>query len=46
MPSEFLDFLATSEGVALAMAFARIPNSKIRRAIVALIEEIVSGRGS
>jgi transcriptional regulator with XRE-family HTH domain len=35
------DFLATRDGVELVMAFSRIKNRKVRRAIVELIEQIV-----
>jgi transcriptional regulator with XRE-family HTH domain len=34
------DFLATSDGLALAKAFMRIKESKLRRCIVDLVEEI------
>jgi transcriptional regulator with XRE-family HTH domain len=40
-PSYANDFLATSDGVALALAFRRMPDPKVRRAIVALVEQIV-----
>ena len=40
-PSYVNDFLATSDGVALALAFGRIRDAKVRRAIVALVEQIV-----
>jgi transcriptional regulator with XRE-family HTH domain len=40
-PSYVDDFLATSDGVALALAFGRIRDPKVRRAIVALVEQIV-----
>jgi transcriptional regulator with XRE-family HTH domain len=40
-PSYVNDFLATSNGVALALAFGRIRDAKVRRAIVALVEQIV-----
>jgi transcriptional regulator with XRE-family HTH domain len=43
MPSDVVDCLATPDGIALAKAFARIPDRKIRHAIVALVEEIASG---
>jgi hypothetical protein len=33
-------FLATSDGLALATAYSRIRDTKVRRAIVALVEEI------
>ena len=35
-------FLATSDGVALVKAFPRIRDAKVRRAIVALVEQINS----
>jgi transcriptional regulator with XRE-family HTH domain len=34
------DFLATSDGLALAKAFMRISDSKLRRAIVGLVQQI------
>jgi hypothetical protein len=34
-------FLSTSDGVALIRAYTRIEHPKIRRAIVALVEQIV-----
>jgi hypothetical protein len=41
-PSSYVaDFLATSEGLALAKAFVCIEDAKLRRAIVRLVEEIV-----
>jgi transcriptional regulator with XRE-family HTH domain len=39
---DIVDFLATSDGVALAKAFGRIRDPRLRHAIVALAEEIVS----
>ena len=36
------DFLATADGVALLKAFTRIHDKKVRRAIVALLEQVVS----
>ena len=36
--------LSTSDGLALARAFMRIENSRIRRRIVDLVEEIADGR--
>ena len=41
-PSYVNEFLATSDGVALALAFGRIRDAKVRRAIVALVEQIVA----
>jgi hypothetical protein len=35
-------FLATSDGVALVKAYTRIEDPKVRRAIVALVEQIVA----
>jgi transcriptional regulator with XRE-family HTH domain len=35
-------FLATSDGVALIKAYTRIEHPKVRRAIVALVEQIVA----
>jgi transcriptional regulator with XRE-family HTH domain len=39
-----MDFMATSEGLALARAFMRITNKQARRRIVDLVEEIVGIR--
>jgi hypothetical protein len=39
-PAYVADFLATSEGLALIRAFTRIPDIKLRRAIVDLVEQI------
>jgi transcriptional regulator with XRE-family HTH domain len=39
-PGYIADFLATSEGLALTRAFTRIPDSKLRRSIVDLVEQI------
>ena len=39
-PAYVLDFLATSEGLALTKAFTRIKGPKLRRRIVDLVEEI------
>jgi len=36
------DFLATSDGLALTKAFTRIKESKLRRRIVDLVEEIAA----
>jgi hypothetical protein len=41
-PSYVNDFVATSDGLALALAFHRIRDAKVRRAIVALVEQIVA----
>jgi transcriptional regulator with XRE-family HTH domain len=42
-PAYVSDFLATSDGLALTKAFMRIDDSKLRRRIVDLVEQI-SGR--
>ena len=39
-PSYISDFLATSEGLALTRAFTGIADSKLRRSIVDLVEQI------
>jgi transcriptional regulator with XRE-family HTH domain len=39
-PSYVNDFLATSDGLALIAAYTRISDPKLRRAIVALVEQI------
>ncbi len=39
-PTFVFEFLATSDGFALTRAFTRLPNSKLRRSIVALVKEI------
>ena len=39
-PAYIADFLATSEGLALTRAFTRISDSKLRRSIVDLVEQI------
>jgi len=41
-PTYVSDFLATSEGLALTRAFTRISDSKLRRAIVDLVEQIAA----
>ncbi len=41
-PAYIADFLATSEGLALTRAFTRITDSKLRRSIVDLVEQIAS----
>jgi transcriptional regulator with XRE-family HTH domain len=43
-PTYVADFLATSEGLALIRAFTRIPDIKLRRAIVDMVELIGDGR--
>jgi transcriptional regulator with XRE-family HTH domain len=39
---EGLDFLATSEGLALTRAFTRIADARLRRSIVDLVEQIAA----
>ena len=41
-PSYVNDFLATSDGLALVTAYTRIRDLKVRRAIVALVEQITA----
>ena len=41
-PAYVSDFLATSEGLALTRAFTRITESKLRRSIVDLVEQIAA----
>jgi transcriptional regulator with XRE-family HTH domain len=42
-PAYVSDFLATSDGLALTKAFMRIADSKLRRRIVELVEQIAFG---
>jgi transcriptional regulator with XRE-family HTH domain len=42
-PAYVADFLATSDGLALIRAFTRVPDIKLRRAIVEMVELIASG---
>jgi transcriptional regulator with XRE-family HTH domain len=42
-PAYIADFLATAEGLALVRAFTRIPDIKLRRAIVDMVE-LIGGR--
>src|SRR6476646_4687817 len=44
-PAYVSDFLATSEGLALTRAFTRITDSKLRRSIVELVEQITAQDG-
>jgi transcriptional regulator with XRE-family HTH domain len=44
-PAYVADFLATAEGLALIRAFTRIPEIKLRRAIVDLVEQIAAREG-
>jgi transcriptional regulator with XRE-family HTH domain len=41
-PSYVSDFLATTDGLTLVKAFTRIRDAKLRRAIVALVQEVAS----
>ena len=41
-PAYVFDFLATSEGLALTRAFTRITDTKLRRSIVDLVEQIAA----
>jgi transcriptional regulator with XRE-family HTH domain len=41
-PTYVGDFMATSDGVALVEAFTRIGDAKLRRSIVALVQQIAS----
>jgi transcriptional regulator with XRE-family HTH domain len=43
-PAYVSDFLATSDGLALAKAFVRIDDSKLRRRIVDLVEQIANNK--
>jgi transcriptional regulator with XRE-family HTH domain len=45
-PTYVSDFLATSEGLALTRAFTRIPDAKLRRSIVELVEQIAARESS
>jgi transcriptional regulator with XRE-family HTH domain len=45
-PSYISDFLATSEGLALTRAFTSIPDAKLRRSIVDLVEQIAAREAS
>jgi transcriptional regulator with XRE-family HTH domain len=43
-PAFVSDFLATSDGLALARAFNRLPNAKLRRSIVAMVEGVADNQ--
>ena len=45
-PTYVSDFLATSEGLALTRAFTRIADTKLRRSIVDLVEQIAAHEGA
>jgi transcriptional regulator with XRE-family HTH domain len=44
-PAYVSDFLATSDGLSLTKAFMRIPDPKLRRRIVDLVQQIAGGEG-
>jgi hypothetical protein len=44
-PAYVSDFLATSDGLSLTKAFMRIPDPKLRRRIVDLVQQIAGGDG-
>ena len=41
-PNTIMDFMTTSEGLALAKAFMRVRNGQMRRRIIDLVEEIAA----
>jgi transcriptional regulator with XRE-family HTH domain len=45
-PTYVTDFLATTDGLALVKAFMRIPNAKLRRRIVDLVEEMAGAEAA
>jgi transcriptional regulator with XRE-family HTH domain len=45
-PAYVTDFLATTDGLTLVKAFMRIPNPKLRRRIVDLVEEMAGEDGA
>jgi transcriptional regulator with XRE-family HTH domain len=44
-PAYVTEFLATNDGLTLVKAFMRIPNAKLRRRIVDLVEEMAGEGG-
>jgi transcriptional regulator with XRE-family HTH domain len=44
-PAYVSDFLATSDGLSLTKAFMRIPDPKLRRRIVDLVQQIAGSEG-
>jgi transcriptional regulator with XRE-family HTH domain len=44
-PAYVTDFLATTDGLTLVKAFMRIPNAKLRRRIVDLVDEMAGPDG-
>jgi transcriptional regulator with XRE-family HTH domain len=45
-PAYVTDFLATTDGLTLVKAFMRIPNPRLRRRIVDLVEEMAGEEGA
>ena len=45
-PAYVTDFLATTDGLALVKAFMRIPNAKLRRRLVDLVEEMAGAEAA
>jgi transcriptional regulator with XRE-family HTH domain len=45
-PTYVTDFLATTDGLTLVKAFMRIPNPRLRRRIVDLVEEMAGEEGA
>ena len=41
-PAYVADFLATSDGLSLTEAFMRLPNAKLRRRVVELVQEMAA----
>ena len=41
--AEITGFMATSDGIALARSFSKLRSPKLRRVIVALVEDITAG---
>jgi hypothetical protein len=44
MPAYVREFLAIRDGVKITKAFTQIRNQKLRRAVVALVEQIADSR--
>lgn len=42
-PAYATDFMATSDGLAIAMSFSKIESPQLRRSITALVEQIATG---
>src|SRR5436305_5326698 len=45
-PAYVTDFLSTTDGLALVKAFMRIPNSKLRRRVVELVQEMAGAESN